>query len=100
VVGLGSNAYIDNYLAIYPPEALATESNIFHQLKPIGLKAEDGSQPKYDVQFTSANNRNIADVAVDPLLTKHAYLTEGDSTVWQLDSLTGTSSVWRVHSGS
>jgi len=94
VISLGgsNSAYIDEYFAIYPAEALTVEKNLFYLLKPVQLGPEDGTQPKIGVQFSSANNRNIIDLAVDPLLTKHVYLTEGDSTVWELDSLSGRSS--------
>ena len=92
VLGLSTNAFIDNYLALLPPEVLTAELNYFHLIKPLWLTTEDGSsQPKVDVQFSSADSRNITDVAVDPMLTRHVYLTDGSNTVWELDSLTGRS---------
>ena len=100
LVGLGSHGFLDGYIAVYPPYALTVEKNLIHVLKPWPLLLDDGSQPLVDAAYFAANNRNVVDLAIDPALATHPYLAEGDSTVWELDALSGRSTALTTVDGA
>jgi len=103
VVGLGGNGFVDGYYAINPPHALTSEWNVFILLKPWKLQREidpPGPPEPPELRFQSANNRPIVDLAVDPVQPNHPYLVEGDSTIWELDALSGRSTALATVDGA
>lgn len=89
--GYGANTFLDGYLSITPKWILVSDKGQIYIIKPIKLVGDDSpAQPDF-VTIPSGDGRAIVDLAIAPEGTKHAYLTDGSDTVWQVDSLTGRS---------
>jgi hypothetical protein len=83
---------LDSYVTIKAKFGLTADQKTLFVLNPLFLfKDEFPIEPPVKA-FQSAGGKNIIDVAIHPERTTHPYLVENDSTIWQLDTLTGESS--------
>jgi hypothetical protein len=84
------NAYLDNYLAIRPKFALSADVNQLYLNFPIQVVG--GPERPVTRAVRSATGGGVLDLAISPEGTRHPYLVAGCDAVWQIDSITGTSS--------
>ena len=94
VEGIGTHAFLDEYFAIFPKFGLAADQNFIILLKPIFLQ-EEGLPPAQIMKaFVSATGGKVMDVAIHPSRTKHPYLIEGQNAIYEIDALTGHSTLF------
>jgi len=88
LVHFGSG-YMDGYLAMIPKYGLSYTSDTLILLTPIQLAGRGRGAVQ---RFPTPAGENVLDVALNPIRPRHPFLVESSDVVWQLDTLTGTSS--------
>jgi hypothetical protein len=79
--------YIDGYYAIKPLGGLTPDENEILLYIPKSILS---NEPLLKT-FPTGTGGNVLDLFQDPVRETHPYLIEGNSGVWQLDTLTGRS---------
>lgn len=86
--------YLDGYMTITPLYALVVNNNTFHFIKPIQLSSDSTDEKPLEFSFSTEHKSVIKSVAMHPAAIEHPYIVENDNTIYQINELTGESTVF------
>jgi hypothetical protein len=82
----GESAFLDGLVAMRPMFVLSSDGSMIQLLKA-SLSLPGNASPAASSFITAG--QTITDISTHPAMVTHPYLAQGDSTVWQVNELTG-----------
>ena len=85
IVDYGSIGYVDGYFEIRPKYGMVSDKATISFVRPIQLIGFDVPEEDRVTSFTTPTGADVTDMALRPGHGTHAYLLEGNNTIWQID---------------